>query len=801
MPDLSLSTAVEDVVVGLPVDRPGPEGFARVHREALVGPAAGRPAHWWSGVFLALLHRYTAAEQLHLLAAADADGAVVVHAFPVAADDTVADLAARVATGLAVPPPPTRLVDRVTGPGRPAWFSPVLAGLPVGGPEAAGHADIALSIADGTVRLLANAARWDAGTAVRMAGHLALLAAAAEDGPIGRLPMVGEAERALMLTGWNATEADWSDAGYLTLLRARVAAQGAETALVHGDRTVTFDELETGSNRVANAVIGLGAGPGERVALLCPTSADFVIAAIGVLKTGAAVVPIDPVNPDPRVEFMLGDAEPVAVLATAALRSRATTGAPVLVLDGPEIAAASAEPVLAAITPDTVSHLIYTSGSTGEPKAVLERHRALANLVHWTGRAYGVRPGDRASWLSTPGFAVQLMEWMPYLALGVAIHVGEAANRSAEQLRDWLVDEGVTHTMLVAALAERVWALEWPATARLRVLVTTAERVHSWPPVDTAFRVVMTYGSTETTNVLSCLDLGLAQDYTAAATPAAVRAVRPVPVGKPIANLRVYLLDPAGHPVPPGVVGRLFVAGAGLAAGYHNRPELTAAKFLANPLPEEPEPILYDTGDLARFRADGVVELLGRSDSQVKVRGFRVELGEVERAVSAAPGVREAVVRAYEPEPGDTRLAAYVGAGDRAAGPGVRTYVTERLPHYMVPAVIVVLDRLPRLANGKVDHQALPDPDSAFRDGLDTDYAEPATAAQRAIAQVWSQLLHLERVGANDNFFDLGGHSVLAVRMIAAVNGRFAVRLRLPDLCAHPTVEQLADHVATLRGE
>lgn len=328
------------------------------------------------------------------------------------------------------------------------------------------------------------------------------------------------------------------------------------------------------------------------------------------------------------------------------------------------------------------------------------------------------------------------MEWLAYLPAGAAIHIPEAGQaQTPEQIRDWLVGAGITHTMLVAALAEPAWGLDWPADTALRILVTTAERVHSWPPVDTPFRVVMTYGTTETTNVLSCLDLGAGVDFTSQATSDEVRATRQVPVGVPIANLRVHLLDEDGGPVPDGEVGRLHVSGAGVAAGYHGRPELTAAKFHPNFLPDEPHPVLYDTGDLARRREDGAVELLGRSDSQVKIRGFRVELGEVETHIARLDDIAEAVVVTQERGPGDKRLIAYVspaGAADPDSA-AVRADVARTLPYYMVPATVVVLPSLPRLPNGKVDRRSLPEPPEG-RDAVGTGYEAPATRSRTGSA-------------------------------------------------------------------
>ncbi|WP_181799128.1 non-ribosomal peptide synthetase [Kitasatospora acidiphila] len=599
---------------------------------------------------------------------------------------------------------------------------------------------------------------------------------------------------------WNRTEAVWPTAAYPELLAEQTARTPDAPAVVQGARVLSYRELAAETDRLAALLQTVGAAPGHRIGLCYPRGADYLIGAVAILKTGAAIVALDPVNPDERLAFMLRDAAPLAVLAPAPVADRLPGGCPVLDV-GTDLAVPGTRPAPVPLTADTVSHLIYTSGSTGTPKAVLERHGAIVNLVHWTRRAYGVRPGDRASWLSTPGFAVQIMEWLPYLAIGAAVHVPEAGQaQTPEQIRDWLVGAGITHTMLVAALAERAWGLDWPADTALRIMVTTAERVHSWPPGDLPFTVVMTYGTTETTNVLSCLDLGAGIDFTTRATDPAVRAERPVPVGRPIANLRVHLLDEQDRPVPVGEVGRLHVAGAGLALGYHDRPELTTAKFRRNPAPELGEEVLYDTGDLARYRPDGAVELLGRGDAQVKVRGFRVELGEVETVVARLAGVREAVVLAHEEAPGDLRLIAYVAAEpDGALEPGdIRARVARHLPYYMVPSAVLVVAALPRLANGKVDRKQLPPPPQA-REAVQTGYAAPRDELEDGLCRIWSALFRAPQIGIHDNFFELGGHSLLAFQLIDAVRRGYATELSLPDLSAHPTVAELAELIASGR--
>ncbi|MER5220674.1 amino acid adenylation domain-containing protein [Streptomyces flaveus] len=604
------------------------------------------------------------------------------------------------------------------------------------------------------------------------------------------------------LIDFNRTDTGFPTAGYPRLLADQAARTPGASALVQGDRSWTYAELEAATNRLAHALIAQGAAPGERIGLCYPRSADYVIGSLAILKTGAAIVALDPVNPDDRLAAMIADADPLLVLTPAGIGPRIPEG-----VAHAEVATAGRgrpeTPTGVPTGPDTVSHLIYTSGSTGTPKAVLEQHGALTNLVHWTARAYGVRPGDRASWMSTPGFAVQIMEWLPYLPLGAAIHIPEAGQaQTPEQIRDWLTAERITHTMLVAALAEPVWGLGWQPDTALRILVTTAERVHSWPPVDTPFRVVMTYGTTETTNVLTCLDLGVGVDFTSQATPEAIRATRQVPVGVPIANMRVHLLDEEDRPVADGEVGRLHVSGAGVAAGYHGRPELTADRFRSGVVAEDPYPVLYDTGDLARRREDGAVELLGRSDAQVKIRGFRVELGEVETHVARVDGIAEAVVVTQERGPNDKQLVAYVSAGGATApDPGaIRAAVAHTLPYYMVPGTVVVLPTLPRLPNGKVDRRALPEPPEPH-EGVSAGYEPPRNEIEDGLVRLWAEAFRTGDVGIHDNFFELGGHSLLAFQLIDEIRRRYGVELSLSDLSSCPTVAELGTLIVTERSD
>ena len=767
----------DEAAVPLPIDRAA-AGPPR-HVQVLVPGGAPGNAARWTAVFAAWLYRHGSGELLHLVS--DVSREITAVRIPVTGGDTLDSIAAGLDSAAAV---------LVTGPlaGR------VLAGLPAPPGMYGETTHIHLALEGGSVSLCADERLWTRATIEAFADQLAAMSTGTAT--VASLPVLTAEERARLLVACNDTATRCPHTDYLAPLREQFAARAGEPALVQGARTVTYRELDGRSNQVAARLRRLGAKPGERVGLLCPRSVDFVIAVIGVLKTGAAAVLLDPANPDARLAYMIEDAAPLAMITVAEQRARVPNGVAALLpgdFDGePD------ESIAVEVTGETISHLFYTSGSTGQPKGVLIRHATLANTISWIERAHAVRPGDRASWLTAPGFVVQVLEWMPYLARGVPVHVGDAANPTPEQIHAWLIEQRITHTLLASALAEQVWRMPWPADTPLRVMLATGERVVRWPPTGLPFKVVVEYGTTETMAVLSTLDLGAGIDCTSDATPADVRAVRPVSAGKPVLNARVYLLDDAGEPVGVGMVGRVHVAGAGMSAGYHRPGPEAAARFKPNTLPEEPGPLLYNTGDLARMRADGAIEILGRSDSQVKIRGFRVDLGEVENAVRSAPAVSEAVVVTRELEPGDVWLVAYVAGRDGAPEPArVRAHVADKLPHYMVPGLVVVLDALPRLSNGKVDRAGLPAPMPAIAAG--GPFTGPDEPVQRELAAMWSKLFRRSDIGPASHFFELGGHSLLGFRLIKMVRTSFAVELDPPDLWAHPTLADLAALIAGRR--
>ncbi|MGC9671584.1 amino acid adenylation domain-containing protein, partial [Planosporangium sp. 12N6] len=559
---------------------------------------------------------------------------------------------------------------------------------------------------------------------------------------------------------WNDTGDGVVPVSLAGLFGAAVCRWPGAPALVDGEVTVSFAELEARANRLARYLIGCGVGPERLVGLVLPRSVEMVVAQLAVAKAGGAFLPVDPDYPAERIGFMLADAVPVVVVTRGELAGRvpADAGVPVVVVDDPgvvaEVGALPDGPVvdaerLAPVVVDQVAYVIYTSGSTGRPKGVAVSHRGLASFAAAEADRFDVRPGDRVLLFSSPSFDASVLELCAGLPAGAALVVPPAGPLLGEHLVAVLAGQRVTHALIPPAALATVDAEAAGRLSGFRTLVVggdacSADLVDRWAA---GRRMVNAYGPTESTVVATWSD------------PLVPGRGTP-PIGGPIANTRVFVLDGWLRPVPVGVAGELYVAGVGLARGYLGRPGLTAQRFVACPFGVAGER-MYRTGDVVRWTADGVLEFVGRADDQVKIRGFRVEPGEIEVVLRGHRCVAEAVVVAREDRPGDKRLVAYlVGVGGRVPDvAAVRGHVAGRLPGYLVPAAFVVLDDLPIGPNGKLDRRALPAPDLTATAPTEDGYAAPQTDTERVIAAVWADVLGLDRVGVHDNFFDLGGDS------------------------------------------
>ncbi|GAA4669903.1 hypothetical protein GCM10023347_24600 [Streptomyces chumphonensis] len=664
-------------------------------------------------------------------------------------------------------------------------------------------------------RLVHDRRRFAEPAAERLAGHFhELLAqmAAAPGGRLGDVEPYTPRERARIVGGGHAPQ-PVPDAPCLHEIFAEQAARtpGA-TALVCGDDRLTYRELDERANRLARRLRELGAGPGERVGLCLERSTDQLTAVLGVLKSGAAYVPLDLAQPAARMADVLDDADVRVLVTHAAAADRVPPVAgPVVDLDrdAAEIAALEPSAPDSGAAPGDLAYVLFTSGSTGRPKGVEVTHTNVVRLVRGAETLFDVGPRDVWSMFHSYAFDVSVFETWGAFATGARLVVVDRDTaRSPEALHGLLAGEGVTvlsQTPSAFGPYTRHALDHGGERPPLRYVILAGEYldVPSLAPWferfgDDAPRLVNMYGITETTVHATF------HRVTAADTASGVRS----PIGRPLPDLRIHLLDRYGRPVPPGVCGEMYVSGPGVARGYRGLPELTAERFLEDPFTGDGSR-MYRSGDLARLLENGELEVLGRADDQVKIRGFRVEPGEVAAALRGHPGVREVLVAARQEAPGDVRLVAYVvpsgaesgadtetGTGDGALAAGLRARARDRLPEYMVPSAFVLLDELPLTANGKVDRRALPAPDGR-RPGAAGDYTAPRDALETEIARVWAEVLGVDRVGAHDDFFALGGHSLLATRVVGRLRVALGREVRVRTLFDRPVLSALAE---ALRG-
>jgi amino acid adenylation domain-containing protein len=635
---------------------------------------------------------------------------------------------------------------------------------------------------------------FDANTIARMAGHLDLLLsgwAREPDRPVAELPMLTVAERRQLLTEWNATgrpyPTDWT---IPQLFEVQASRTPDAVAVVFGDAVLTYRELSRRADQLAHYLRGHGVGPEVVVGLCVERSLGLVVALLGVLKAGGAYLPLDPAHPSERLGFMLAEAEaPVLVTQRSLLDRFPVHGAKVVCLDRDwdEMGPSPGDEPDPGVTAGTLAYLIYTSGSTGQPKGVEIPHQAVINLL--CAMQELLQLSERDAWLSvtTLSFDIAVLELMLPLTVGARVVVMEPEGvADPSQLADRLTSAAITVMQATPTTWRLLIEYGWQGHPGLTILCggETLSPGLAGALLERAARVWNVYGPTETTVWSTAFRVEPTQG--------------PVPIGRPIANIEVYVLDRQGEPVPIGVPGELYIGGSGVARGYFRRPELTRERFLAYPLGGRPDVRIYRTGDRVRFRSDGNLEFLGRLDDQVKVRGYRVEPGEIEAVLSQHPAVQEAVVIA-EPEPdasGDKRLCAYVGASreGRPSSGELREFVARKLPGYMIPSAFVLLEQLPLTANGKVDRHAL----SAMTTrgpipaGSDSKSRGPSDHLERELVRIWESTLGTSPIGMGDNFFELGGTSLRAVALLARIEETFREPLPLATLFQTPTVEGLA---------
>jgi amino acid adenylation domain-containing protein len=576
------------------------------------------------------------------------------------------------------------------------------------------------------------------------------------------------------------------------LVAVQATATPEAVAIVAGDRQIRYRELDARANQLSHLLRSLGVGPEVPVGLCMERSVELVIGALAILKAGGAYVPLDPSYPSNRLSTLLEDSG-TSLLVTQPLIAEQLPGGKwqTIILDADGLATAR-YPRIAPVTetkPRNLAYVIFTSGSTGRPKGVEVTHASLLNLSSWHQRAFQVVPSDQATLQASPGFDASVWELWPYLTAGATLHiVDEAVRAIPERLRDWIVRKRITISFLPTALAERMIDLPWPPATALRVLLTGADTLRRAPRADLPFVLVNNYGPTECTVVATSGTI----------YPNGQTDVLPS-IGRPIENTQVYIVDEQLKPVPAGTPGELLIGGAGVARGYLNLPELTRKRFVPNPFANDGQARLYRSGDLGRFLPDGQIAFIGRVDEQIKIRGYRIEPQEISAVLDRHPVVQASCVSAYADDSGEKRLVAYIvpSSHTRLSPSELRKFVADHLPDYMVPSTFVRLEQLPLSDHGKLDRSALPVPTALTI--LDDDSFEAAhSPIEERVASFLTVLLGVSRVGRDDNFFDLGGHSLLGAQMITRIHETFGVELSLRSIFDHPTLREMSWEIEKL---
>ncbi len=569
------------------------------------------------------------------------------------------------------------------------------------------------------------------------------------------------------------------------LVQERAIEDPNAIAVSQGTRKLTYGELWRWSTGIAARLAGLGVAADQVVGVLLDRSPEAIAGMLGILRSGAAYLPLDPAMPAERLSYVLQDSGVQYVVTNRLFCSR-LAGTAVKILEIESIGTESAPAATAfPISLQNLAYVIYTSGSSGGPKGVEITHEGLANLIRWHCRNFNVTAADRAAHMANIGFDAAVWEVWPYLAAGSSLHIPEASIRSnPNSIRNWILANAITIAFLPTAIAEPVMALDWPASTSLRVLLTGADTLHRRPRASLPFTVVNNYGPTESTVVAT----------SGVVRPAEIEDSVPS-IGSPIAGIDLRIFDERMREVPRGEIGEIYLGGSGMARGYRNRPDLTAKSFLTLAF-EGASKRLYRTGDLGRFRADGQLEFLGRTDEQVKIRGHRVEPSEIVRALQLHPSVQNAAVIARTEADGDKRIYAYVvdRPGQTVTVANLVSHLRTLLPEYMLPAGFIRMNALPLNQNGKIDRAVLPEPNS-MNLLRDDDFASPSNVIEARVAAVLCELLNLESVSRTDNFFFLGGHSLLGTQLITRIEELFDVQLSLLTLFDHPTVAGIAEQI------
>ncbi|MBD2771550.1 non-ribosomal peptide synthetase [Iningainema tapete] len=641
-----------------------------------------------------------------------------------------------------------------------------------------------------------NSDLFDAVTIKRMSGHFQNLLSAIVENPaatVGELPLLSAAERHQLLVEWNDTAAVYpTDKCIHQLFEQQVELTPDAVAVVFEEQQLTYHQLNTRANQLAHHLLSLGVGPEVLVGICTERSVEMVVGLLGILKAGGAYVPLDPTYPQERLSYMLADSHLLILLTQQHLLKQLSSPHQIQTIcleeDWQNFADYSDDNPCSKTKSDNLAYVIYTSGSTGKPKGTMILHRGMVNYLSWCTKAYNVATGDGSTVNSSIAFDATILSLFSPLLVGRKV-VLLPEEGEMEELKAALCSGNkfslVKFTPTQLEILSHLFTNELVSIQTQAFIIggeALSEKLISfWRKQAPVTKLINQYGPTETVAGCCCYKV-VKQSF-----PGAY-----IPIGRPISNTELYILDNNLQPVPIGVPGELHIGGAGLARGYLNRPELTSEKFIANPFSQQEGTRVYKTGDLARYLQDGNIEFLGRIDHQVKIRGYRIELGEIEAVLSQHPVVFQTVVIAREDIVGDKRLVAYIVVKPQQNLPNLselRSFLKQQLPEYMVPAAFVTLDTIPLTPNGKIDRSALPIPDRVDRE---QEYIAPRTPTEEIIANTFASVLGVQNVGIHDNFFTLGGHSLLATQVISRLRQTFSVELSLHRLFKEPTVAKLA---------
>ncbi len=640
---------------------------------------------------------------------------------------------------------------------------------------------------------------FDKAAVNRMAGHLKTLLESMAENPhrtLSELPMLTDAERQEILVKWNETGKDYPQDKLIHQVFETQAEKTPDAiAVVFEGQTLTYRELNERASQLAHYLKSLGVGPEKMVGIAVERSLEMIVGLYGILKAGGAYVPLDPTYPPDRIAYMMQDAGvPVLLTQRRLLENLPESSARVVCLDSDWdslIASQSRESPACEATLDNLAYVIYTSGSTGRPKGAMNTHAGILNRLFWMQDAYRLTADDAVLQKTPFSFDVSVWEFFWPLMFGARLVVARPeGHKDADYLVNTIIEQKITTMHFVPSMLQIfLMARDVEKCASLRQVICSGEAL----PLELQNRFFARLNA-RLHNLYGPTEAAVDVTYWECRKDSGLKTV---PIGRPVANTQMYILDRGLQPVPVGIAGELYIGGVQVGRGYWNRPELTAEKFIPDPFSKNPEARLYKTGDSCRYLPDGNIEYLGRLDFQVKIRGNRIELGEIEALLGQHPAVHEAVVTAREDTPGDMRLAAYLVLDrNREVNAGeLRDYVRQKLPDFMVPSYFVVLDKLPLSPNGKVDRKALPAPDKE-KVKSEAAYIAPESELQKTIAGIWQQVLNVPKVGMNDNFFELGGHSLLLVRVYYKLCDAINKKLSLTDLFKYPTVGTLAGYLS-----